>query len=94
MVKSFYVELEREGGNGNAIRFVLVKLAEALENMPNLVDLRIISHSPFDDLSGGRISQVIRFVSNPTTTIPHLSQSGTIQRWLLQTPYTVPRTLS
>ena len=96
MVKSFYVELEREGGDGNAIRFVLAKLAEALEKMPNLVDLRIIPHSPIDDLSEGRISQVIRFVSDRwqfvTTMIPHLS--GTIQGWSLQTPYAIRRTLS
>jgi hypothetical protein len=60
-----YIELENDQGcdrNSNVVRFVLVKLAEALEKMPNLVDLRII-HNPMKE-SEGRISQVIRFVSN------------------------------
>ena len=64
MVKALYFELEIRWGPGceDAVDFVLVKLAEALEKMPNLVDLRIM-HSPMKE-SEGRISQVIRFVSN------------------------------
>ena len=65
MVKAFYVELQEDFDNdSNAVHFVLVKLAEALEKMPNLVDLRI-RYTPMKDLSEGRISQVIRSVSNP-----------------------------
>ena len=64
-VKAFYIELENDQGcdrNSNGIRFVLVKLAEVLEKMSNLVDLRII-YNPMKG-SEDRISQVIRFVSN------------------------------
>ena len=61
MVKTLYIELEKNWGCDEAVCFVLVKLAEVLEKMPKLVDLRII-HSPTKDLSQGRISQVIRFV--------------------------------
>ena len=65
MVKEFYFELDRgDGCDNNLIHFVLVKLVEALEKMPNLVDLRIIQHSPIEDLSKAIISQVIRFVSS------------------------------
>ena len=62
MVKAFYIELEKNWGCDDAVHFVLVKLAEALEKMPNLVDLRII-YSLMKE-SEGRISQAIRFVSN------------------------------
>ena len=66
MVKAFYVELETRGGCGvggsSVVRFVLVKLAEALEKMPNLVDLRILNCAT--DRSEWRISQAIRLVCN------------------------------
>jgi hypothetical protein len=70
MVKAFYVELETsKGSNGlhalddgrNVVGFVQVKLAEVLEKMPNLVDLRIL-YCPVITWSQGRISQAIRFV--------------------------------
>jgi hypothetical protein len=77
MVKMFYVELEHEDqfigfrwhcGHSTCIKstdFILVKLAEALVKMSNLVDLRIL-HSPMDDLDtlngARRISEVIRYV--------------------------------
>ena len=66
IVKSFYIELENSwhhsfDDNLNEAHCVLVKLVEALEKMPNLVDLRV-SHSPMEDLSEGRVSQVIWFV--------------------------------
>ena len=66
MVKTFHVELDRNAYGAyddSVVRFVLVKLAEALKKMPNLVDLRII-HSRTEELSYGRISRVIRFVFN------------------------------
>jgi hypothetical protein len=72
MVKMFYVELEHQDqffkfhDNRTCIKstdFILVKLAEALVKMSNLVDLRIL-HSPMDDLDTfkgtRRISEVIR----------------------------------
>ena len=66
MVKAFYVELEARGGCGvggsSVVRFVLVKLAEALEKMRNLVDLRILYCAT--DRSEWRISQAIRLVCN------------------------------
>ena len=64
MVKSFYIELENSWHHSfddNEAHCVLVKLVEALEKMPNLVDSRIL-HRPMEDLSEGRVSQVIRFV--------------------------------
>ena len=76
MVKMFYVELEDEDkfyeNTGihdhrtciNLTHFILVKLAEALVKMPNLVDLRIL-HSLMDldaFKRTRRISEVIRFV--------------------------------
>ena len=66
MVKMFYVELENERqAYRKATQFILVKLAEALVKMPNLVDLRIL-HGWMEDSDGGtrRISEVIRFVLN------------------------------
>ena len=65
MVKALYIELETHWSRYDAAGFVLVRLAEALEKMPNLVDLRII-HGPetMKDASKGRISQIIRFVSD------------------------------
>ena len=64
MVKALHVELKKGGSrDGDVVRFVLVKLAEALEKMPNLMDLRII-YSPTKDLFESGISQVIRFVCN------------------------------
>ena len=62
MVKALYIELEKKWGYDDAVHFVLVKLAEALEKMPNLVDLRII-YSPMKE-SEGRITQAIRLVFN------------------------------
>lgn len=63
MVKALYIDLEKNWGCDDTVRLVLVNLAEALEKMPNLVDLRII-YSPMKDQFEGRISQVIRFVCN------------------------------
>ena len=58
MVKMFYVELEDEFDENDvtdsyyacrkSTRFILVKLAEALVKMPNLVDLRIL-HGRMED---------------------------------------------
>jgi hypothetical protein len=63
MVKALYIDLEKNWVCDDTVRLALVKLAEALEKMPNLVDLRII-YSPMKDPFEGRISQVIRFVCN------------------------------
>src|SRR6266550_7424754 len=41
IVKAFYVQLEKFAP-GKVLRLVLIKVAEALENMSNLVDLRIL----------------------------------------------------
>ena len=74
MVKMFYAELEDEydediPGSYNtyeqSTQFILVKLAEVLVKMPNLVDLRILHSkiSDFETLKGTRrISEVIRYV--------------------------------
>ena len=64
MVKMFDVELDNERhAYRKATQFVLVKLAEVLVKMPNLVDLRIL-HGPMEDLDKGieSISEVMRFV--------------------------------
>ena len=64
MVKMFDVELDNERhAYRKATQFVLVKLAEILVKMPNLVDLRIL-HGPMEDLDKGieSISEVMRFV--------------------------------
>ena len=64
MVKALYFELEKQWDCDDAVHFALIKLAEALEKMPNLVDLRIIYNSVKELEGRHRISQVIRFVSN------------------------------
>lgn len=64
MVKKLYVKLETYRMykiESKAISYLLVKLADALEKMANLVDLRVIYNLGID-LSEGRISEVIRFV--------------------------------
>jgi hypothetical protein len=61
-VKGFYVEFDtsKRVRREEILHFILVKVAEALEKMPNLVDLRILySLDDRDD----RLNQVIRFVS-------------------------------
>ena len=71
MVKMFHVEL-KDNFDANTYytyikptHFILVKLAEALVKMSNLVDLRIL-HSRMNDLDAlkgtRRISEVIRYV--------------------------------
>jgi hypothetical protein len=77
MVKMFHVELEDEFWDENtfhdhrtrikSFHFILVKLAEALVKMSNLVDLRIlhIQMDNMDDLAlkgTRRISEVIRYI--------------------------------
>jgi len=64
MVKKLYVKLETYRMydiEKKAVGYLLVKLADALEKMTSLVDLRII-YGLGIDLSQGRISEVIRFV--------------------------------
>ncbi|KAF8686922.1 hypothetical protein AX14_003756 [Amanita brunnescens Koide BX004] len=60
MVKALYFELEKQWDCDDAVHFALIKLAEALEKMPNLVDLRIIYNSVKELEGRHRISQVIR----------------------------------
>jgi hypothetical protein len=63
MVKALYFQIELcYFIDQEILRPILVKLAGALEKMPNLVDLRVIN-STIRDPSRGRISQVIRFVT-------------------------------
>ncbi len=65
IVKTFYLLLEPNNQYvvpNKVVGLVLVQLADALENMSNLVDLRIM-YLPMEDPSEGRISQVIRFVA-------------------------------
>ncbi|KAF8341143.1 hypothetical protein F5887DRAFT_976921 [Amanita rubescens] len=62
MVKKLYVKLETERMydiESKAVGYLLVKLADALEKMNNLVDLRIIYRLGVD-LAQERISEVIR----------------------------------
>jgi len=62
IVKTFYIELY---GFHEYIHLILIELVKALENMRNLVDLGIVQRDGKLDLSEGRTSRVIRFVSNP-----------------------------
>jgi len=63
MVKALYFQIELYYYiDYKIVRPILVKLAEALEKMPNLVDLRVVN-GMIRDPSKGRISQVIRFVA-------------------------------
>ncbi|KAF8341136.1 hypothetical protein F5887DRAFT_385693 [Amanita rubescens] len=62
IVKTFYVELETTelyNTHTKALQLVLIKLAEALGKMSNLIDFRVL-YLPMGDLSEGRISEVIR----------------------------------
>ena len=64
MVKMLYVELDIEYRSyRNDTQFILVKLADALVKIPNLVDLRIL-HSQMEDSDKvtWRISEANRFV--------------------------------
>jgi hypothetical protein len=61
-VKALYVEFDtRNLVRGEIMHFILIKVAEALEKMPNLVDLRILYS--LDDSCEDRLNQVIRFAS-------------------------------
>lgn len=65
IVKTFYIQLKTTSlydTHTKALQLVLVKLAEALGKMPNLIDFRIV-YLPVGDLSEGLISQVIRLVA-------------------------------
>ena len=72
IVKMFYVDLVDEFYDDNVLpqtysnhnHFILAKIAEALEKMSNLVDLRILYFRMNDDVFKGirRISEAIRFV--------------------------------
>ena len=65
-VKGFYVELNiGKQGSEVVTRSILVKIAEALKKMPNLVDLRILYELNYVDHScEDRLNQVIRFASS------------------------------
>ena len=68
IVKAFYVDFAYEYDgvldvDSVAMDFVAEKLAEALEKMTGLVDLRI-GHDETTDLCGRRVGQAIRFVFN------------------------------
>ncbi len=93
IVKAFYVQIKFGRPIPRRVaeaRLVLTKVAKALENLFNLVDLRII-YKPMGDPSG-RISQVIRSVTVVLTIqCDCLLGSGAIQRWLLQTSYIISR---
>ena len=63
MVKGFYVEFDTSKWVDKEImHFILVEVAEALEKMPNLVDLRILYS--LHESWGDRFNQVIRFASS------------------------------
>lgn len=70
MVKALYIEFERVSSFGveRALHSILVKLSGVLQNMPNLVDLRIV-YDKMTDPSKGSLSKMIRFVFNTVITI-------------------------
>lgn len=69
MVKTLYIELETvifctkySFENLKALHSFLLKLSEALQHMPDLVDLRIVHEKTTSDISQGSLTQAIRFV--------------------------------
>ncbi len=69
MVKVLYIEFEQVGmyNSKETLHSILVKLSEALPNMSNLVDLRVVYDDMMVEPSDGVFSRAIRFVCSTTT---------------------------
>ena len=68
MIKVLYIEFEQVGVyiSKEALHPIRVKLSEALSNMSNLVDLRVVYDDMMVDPSDVVFSQAIRFVCSTT----------------------------